>query len=92
MRDLLGLEVNVESLLPPDDMSQGYDNMSDVLTVSPALLEGYISAAGKISRLAVGDPEATPLVDTYVVPQAVSQMASRAGHAVRHARWDRRHP
>ena len=74
VRDLLGLAVNVESLLPPDDMSQGYDNMSDVLTVSPALLEGYISAAGKISRLAVGDPEATPLVDTYLVPQAVSQM------------------
>ncbi|RUA02710.1 MAG: hypothetical protein DSY84_03535 [Candidatus Neomarinimicrobiota bacterium] len=67
-------EVNVESLLPPDDMSQGYDNMSDVLTVSPALLEGYISAAGKISRLAVGDPGATPLVDTYLVPQAVSQL------------------
>ena len=74
VRDLLGLEVNVESLLPPDDMSQGYDNMSDVLTVSPALLEGYISAAGKISRLAVGDPGATPLVDTYLVPQAVSQL------------------
>ncbi len=74
VRDLLGLEVNVESLLPADDMSQGYDNMSDVLTVSPALLEGYISAAGKISRLAVGDPGATPLVDTYLVPQAVSQL------------------
>jgi len=74
VRDLLELEVNAEALLPPDDMSQGYDNMSDVLTVSPALLEGYISAAGKISRLVVGDPEATPLVETYVVPQAVSQM------------------
>ena len=74
VRDLLGLEVKVESLLPPDDMSQGYDNMSDVLTVSPALLEGYISAAGKISRLAVGDPGATPLVETYLVPQAVSQL------------------
>ena len=74
VRDLLGLDVNVEALLPPDDMSQGYDNMSDVLTISPALLEGYISAAGKISRLAVGDPEATPLVETYLVPQAVSQI------------------
>jgi|TARA_B100002003_G_scaffold184485_1_gene172857 mono/diheme cytochrome c family protein len=74
MRDLLEIEVNAESLLPPDDMSQGYDNMSDVLTVSPALLEAYISAAGKISRMATGDPEATPLVETYVVPQAVSQM------------------
>ena len=79
VRDLLGLEMNVESLLPPDDMSQGYDNMSDVLTVSPALLEGYISAAGKISRLAVGDPGVAPLVDTYQVPQAVSQMRHLPG-------------
>jgi hypothetical protein len=79
VRDLLALGVNAESLLPPDDMSQGYDNMSDVLTVSPALLEGYISAAGKISRLAIGDTEATPLVETYVVPQAVSQMRHVAG-------------
>ena len=47
IRDLLALDVNVESLLPPDDMSQGYDNMSDVLTISPTLLDGYIRAAGK---------------------------------------------
>ncbi len=74
VRDLVGLEVDGATLLPPGDMSQGYDNMSDVLTVSPALLESYISAAGKISRLALGDAEATPRVETYVVPQAVSQM------------------
>jgi mono/diheme cytochrome c family protein len=74
VRDLVGLAVDGETLLPPDDMSQGYDNMSDVLTVSPALLESYISAAGKISRLVLGDVEATPRVETYVVPQAVSQM------------------
>ena len=92
VRDLVGLEVRAETLLPPDDMSQGYDNMSDVLTVSPALLESYISAAGKISRLAVGDLEATPSVETYVVPQAVSQMThvpgtpfgTRGGLAVTH--------
>ena len=53
--------------------------MSDVLTVSPALLQGYVSAAGRISRLALGDPEAAPLVDTYVVPQAVSQMRHVVG-------------
>ncbi len=74
IRDLVGLQVDAEGLLPPDDMSQGYDNMSDVLTVSPALLESYISAAGKISRLALGDIDATARVETYVVPQAVSQM------------------
>ena len=92
IRDLLDLEVDVESLLPPDDMSQGYDNMSDVLTISPTLLEAYIGAAGKISRLAVGDAEATPAVETYVVPQAVSQLThvpgapfgTRGGLAVHH--------
>ncbi len=92
IRDLLSIDVNVESLLPPDDMSQGYDNMSDVLTVSPTLLDGYIRAAGKLSRLAVGDPGAAPAVETYVVPQAISQLkhvegtpfGTRGGLAVSH--------
>ena len=79
VRDLLGLDVDAESLLPPDDMSQGYDNMSDVLTVSPTLLESYISAAGKIVRLAVGDPGATPIIETYVVPVSSSQLEHREG-------------
>ena len=92
VRDLLDLEVDTESLLPPDDMSQGFDNMSDVLTISPTLLESYLVAAGKITRLAVGDPDAAPAVETYVVPQAFSQMrhvagapfGTRGGLAVRH--------
>jgi hypothetical protein len=92
VRDLLALDVEVEELLPPDDMSQGYDNMSDVLTISPTLLDGYIRAAGKLSRLAVGDPEVAPAVETYVVPQAISQLrhvdgtpvGTRGGLAVRH--------
>lgn len=79
IRNLLDIDVDVESLLPADDMSQGYDNMSDVLTISPTLLEGYLKAASKISRLAVGDPEATPVVDTYVVPQAISQLRHMQG-------------
>ena len=92
IRDLLGLEINAETYLPPDDMSEGYDNMSDVLTISPVLLESYMSTAGKISRMAVGDPEAAPVVETYVVPQAFSQMSHvpgtpfgmRGGTVVRH--------
>ena len=92
VRELTGVEVDVASLLPPDDMSQGYDNMSDVLTVSPTLIDSYLTAAGRIARLAVGDPEATPSVATYVVPQAFSQMrhvpgtpfGTRGGIAVRH--------
>ena len=74
IRDLLGITIETEKLLPPDDMSQGYDNMSDVLTVSPTLLESYIKAAGKISRLAVGDSGASPIVETYAVPLKVSQL------------------
>ncbi|MYD72167.1 MAG: DUF1592 domain-containing protein [Acidobacteria bacterium] len=92
VRDLFGLEIDATSLLPPDDMSQGYDNMSDVLTVSPTLLESYLTAAGRIARMTVGDPDATPSVDTYVVPQAFSQMrhvpgtpfGTRGGVAVTH--------
>ena len=92
IRELLDIDVDVEGLLPADDMSQGYDNMSDVLTISPTLLEGYLKASSKISRLAVGDPEATPAVETYVVPQAISQlkhiegapMGTRGGVVVKH--------
>ena len=92
VRDLFGLAIDATSLLPPDDMSQGYDNMSDVLTVSPTLLESYLTAAGRIARMTVGDPDAAPSVDTYVVPQAFSQMrhvpgtpfGTRGGVAVTH--------
>jgi hypothetical protein len=74
IRDLLDVRVDVASLLPTDDMSHGFDNMADALTVSPALMEGYIRAAGKISRLAVGDPDVTPAVATFQLSKSVSQM------------------
>jgi len=73
VRDLLGLQVDVSALLPPDDMSHGFDNMADVLTMSPALMEGYIRAASRISREAVGDPEARALTTTYQIPRITSQ-------------------
>jgi hypothetical protein len=60
IRDLLAIEVDASTLLPPDDASHGFDNVADNLTVSPALLERYLSAAGKVSALAVGDPQ-TPV-------------------------------
>jgi hypothetical protein len=62
VRDLLDLNVNAEDLLPTDDMSHGFDNMADVLTISPTLMEAYIRAAGKVARLAVGDPKTAPIV------------------------------
>jgi hypothetical protein len=73
VRDLLGVEIDASALLPPDDMSHGFDNMADVLTMSPTLMEGYIRAAGRISREAVGDPEALPLTSTYQIPRVESQ-------------------
>ncbi len=73
IRDLLALEVDSTSLLPPDDAGYGFDNIADVLGVSPVLLERYVSAAGKISALAVGDPHTAPGSDTYRVRQDASQ-------------------
>ncbi len=74
VRDLLGIDVDAVSLLPPDDLSHGFDNMADVLTVTPALMQAYIRAAGKISRAAVGDPQAAATVSSYNVPKVVNQM------------------
>jgi hypothetical protein len=55
IRDILALEVDAAGLLPPDDSGEGFDNISDMLVVSPALVDGYVSAAMRISRDAVGD-------------------------------------
>ena len=68
IRDLLALEVDVSELLPPDDSGYGFDNIGDVLTVSPELLERYLLAAGKVSRQAVGDTKIPPAYQTYTVP------------------------
>jgi mono/diheme cytochrome c family protein len=74
IRDLLGLDVDVETLLPADNITHGFDNMSEALTVTPTLMEAYVRAAGKISRLAVGDPTMLPIVDTYRVATNFSQI------------------
>jgi cytochrome c551/c552 len=73
IRDLLDLDVDVSSMLPPDDMSHGFDNMADALTITPAVMQGYVRAAGKISRLALGDAQVTPYQTAYNVPKVVNQ-------------------
>ena len=73
IRDLLGLNVDVAALLPPDDSAYGFDNIADVLGVSPALLQAYLGAARKISTIAVGDPRVGINRDTYSVRQDLSQ-------------------
>ncbi len=68
IRDLLAFDVDVNALLPADDIDQhGFDNMADVLTVSPALMERYLSAARKIGRLALGEEPLGPGTETYRV-------------------------
>jgi mono/diheme cytochrome c family protein len=74
VRELLALDVNVSSLLPPDESGRGFDNMSDALTITPSLVQGYVRAAGRISREAVGDREAAPAETMYRVPKVVNQM------------------
>jgi hypothetical protein len=73
IKDLLDLEVDPAVLLPPDDAAYGFDNIGDVLGVSPVLLERYMDAAGKISALAVGDPDIGPASETFRIRQDASQ-------------------
>jgi len=67
VRDLLDLEVDVSSMLPADDANHGFDNSASSLKISPALLEGYLNASRRISRMAVGDPLVTPGFTPYRV-------------------------
>ena len=73
VRDLLDLPIDAAAMLPGDDSSDGFDNIATVLSVSPALMQAYVSAAEKISRLAVGDPTTTSEVATYPAPRGISQ-------------------
>jgi hypothetical protein len=74
IRDLLGLEIDGRALLSSDEADQeGFDNVASVLSVSPALLENYLSAARTLSRLAVGDPSLRPVVDSFKVSKALIQ-------------------
>jgi Protein of unknown function (DUF1592)/Protein of unknown function (DUF1588)/Protein of unknown function (DUF1587)/Protein of unknown function (DUF1595)/Protein of unknown function (DUF1585) len=92
VRDLLKVDVDVSSLLPADDMSHGFDNMADALTFSPALMEGYIRAAGRISREAIGDAGARAITQSYSLPRVTNQLrhvegtplGTRGGIAVVH--------
>ncbi len=73
IRDLLDLDIDVASLLPADDEANGFDNIADVLRVSPSLLEQYLSASRKISSLAVGDSTIGPVSQVYPVPPDLAQ-------------------
>ena len=74
VHEVLALDIDVNAFLPPDTLSAGYDNIADVQTFSPTLMEGYLRAAGRISTLAVGDRNASPSEATFKVPRTQSQM------------------
>jgi hypothetical protein len=93
VRDLLAFDVDSDSSLPADDADLGFDNMADILSVSPALLDRYLSLARKISRLAVGDLESPIAAETFSVPRMRHQddrmdeelpFGSRGGLAIRY--------
>jgi len=92
VRDLLDLKVDATALLPPDDESDGFDNIADVLKMSPSLMERYLSAAWNISREAVGDKRIAANTAVYRVKPDLSQdqhieglpLGTRGGIAVQH--------
>src|SRR5206468_7070195 len=93
IRDLLALEIDVADLLPADDIGYGFDNIGDVLSVSPLLMERYLATAGKVARAAVGDPSLPAQFQAYSIPHGLKQLdrlsenapvGSRGGTVVRH--------
>ena len=100
VRDLLGLEIDATSMLPPDAQAYGFDTNADALSVEPALLDRYLTAAAKIARLAIGDPTLRPAFERYTALKGNSNeqtwlwqtdrlsedfpLGSRGGIAARH--------
>ena len=93
IRDIFDLDYDASTLLPPDDAGYGFDNIADVLSVSPMLTERYLTAARRISQLAVGDLEITPNTEIFEVDKLLRQdvrvsedlpFGSRGGISVNH--------
>jgi hypothetical protein len=92
IRDLLSIDVDVSALLPNDGGDFGFDNIATALTTSPLLLDGYVTAAQRISTLAVGDAKVQPTTAEFLIPRNLSQnehvdglpLGTRGGRVVRH--------
>ena len=92
IKAILDLDVDVTAFLPADTISDGFDNVADVQTFSPTLMEGYLRAASRIAMLAIGDPEGSASQATFKLPKTASQMAhvdgappgTRGGISVEH--------
>ena len=79
VKQLVGLDVDVTAFLPPDTISNGFDNVADVQTFSPTLMEGYLRAASRVAMLAVGDPESSATQATFKLPKTASQLERAEG-------------
>jgi len=100
VRDLLGVEIDANAMLPPDTQAYGFDNNADALAIEPALLDRYLTAASRIARLAIGDPSLRPTFERYTAVKGNSNeqtwlwqtdrlgedfpLGSRGGIATRH--------
>ena len=92
IRDVLGLDFDVVTLLPADDLSFGFDNMADALHVSPSLIENYLAAAQKVSRKVVGDTAIRASSQVYRISPELNQsdrliglpLGTRGGALIRH--------
>ena len=93
IRDLISLDIDGRSMLPPDDQAYGFDNIADNLSINPGLMDRYLAAARKIGRLAFGYAESDPPTQVYKVPKFYMQderdsedlpFGTRGGIAVRH--------
>src|SRR5207247_378740 len=80
VRDLLGIDteaIDVKTLLPADESAQGFDNIGSALSVSPRLMERYLSSALKMARVALGDASIRPQFETYTAPKFLMQDQDR---------------
>ncbi len=78
IRDLLGVDFHPAADFPADDSGYGFDNIADVLSLPPVLIEKYLAAAGKVARLALGQVHFDPVLERFTAPRKQSQN-SRAG-------------
>ncbi len=92
LRDLLALQIDPAEFLPADDEAYGFDNIADVLRISPSLLEQYLSASSKVAALAVGDPTTRVTTSIHRAPPDLAQgdhvtglpLGTRGGFSFQH--------
>ena len=75
VKDILGIDIDVASLLPADTLSNGFDNVADSQAFSTTLMESYLRAAAKVTALAIGDKDAPASETNYRVPKTASQLS-----------------